>query len=215
MPKFTRNQQIAGIALLIIILFFTGYFIYNKSMVSDSPDLEQNVAKKETNSTLKDDSTDVLSKPKKDLKIYITGLVKAPGVYTMREGDRIEDAIKLAGGTLDGADLSNVNLAEKVKDEEMIKIIKIGENVNQNSNTSGTTTNSSNFENKSNGGKININKATKEELDTLPGIGQVTAQRIIDFREQHGGFQKIEDIMNVSRIGPKLFEQIKDKISVD
>jgi len=107
---------------------------------------------------------------------------------------------------LDDADLSDINLAEKLKDEQMIKVPKIGENDVSNDKFS-----SSNAPN----GNININTATKEELDTLPGIGEVTAQRIIDFREQHGNFQRIEDIMNVSMIGPKLFEQIKDKITVN
>jgi len=129
----------------------------------------------------------------------------------MKEGDRIDDAIKLAGGVIEGADLSNINLAEKVKDEQMIKVTKIGENPgNQSSNTGNSSVNIA-----GNNGKININTASKEQLDSLPGIGAVTAQKIIDFREQHGKFQKIDDIMNVPRIGQKLFEQIKDKITVD
>lgn len=163
---------------------------------------------KSTDSVLNAGNTnEIVSNEKpKEIKVYVTGLVKSPGVYTMKDGDRIDDAIKLAGGALEGADLSNINLAEKVKDEQMIKIPKVGED---NSSTGGIG------DVKKADGKININKATKEELDTLPGIGEVTAQRIIDFREQHGNFQKIEDIMNVSRIGPKLFEQIKDKITVD
>ncbi|MGF7396923.1 helix-hairpin-helix domain-containing protein [Thermoanaerobacterium thermosaccharolyticum] len=205
MFKLTKNQQYGIIILLAVVLFTTGYFIFEKNKNNDS---NIDMSLKRTDSVLNAGNTnEIVSNEKpKEIKVYVTGLVKSPGVYTMKDGDRIDDAIKLAGGALEGADLSNINLAEKVKDEQMIKIPKVGED---NSSTGGIG------DVKKADGKININKATKEELDTLPGIGEVTAQRIIDFREQHGNFQKIEDIMNVSRIGPKLFEQIKDKITVD
>ncbi|MDI3478044.1 MAG: competence protein ComEA [Thermoanaerobacterium sp.] len=205
MFKLTKNQQYGIIILLAVVLFTTGYFIFEKNKNNDS---NIDMSLKSTDSVLNTGNTNELvnnEKPK-EIKVYVTGLVKSPGVYTMKDGDRIDDAIKLAGGALEGADLSNINLAEKVKDEQMIKIPKVGED----SSSTGVI-----GDVKKADGKININKATKEELDTLPGIGEVTAQRIIDFREQHGNFQKIEDIMNVSRIGPKLFEQIKDKITVD
>ncbi|MDI3311876.1 MAG: ComEA family DNA-binding protein [Thermoanaerobacterium sp.] len=205
MFKLTKNQQYGIIVLLIIASLLTGYFIFERSKAQKNDDF---VSIKSGDNTVNTSDTGEITKNEKpkEIKVYVTGLVKSPGVYTMREGDRVDDAIKLAGGPLDGADLSNINLAEKVKDEQMIKVPKVGENDASNDKAS-----SSNVTN----GKININTATKEELDTLPGIGEVTAQRIIDFREQHGNFQKIEDIMNVSRIGPKLFEQIKDKITVD
>jgi competence protein ComEA len=205
MFKLTKNQQYGIIILLAVVLFTTGYFIFEKNKNNDS---NIDMSLKSTDSVLNAGNTnEIVSNEKpKEIKVYVTGLVKSPGVYTMKDGDRIDDAIKLAGGALEGADLSNINLAEKVKDEQMIKIPKVGED-NSSTGEIGDV--------KKADGKININKATKEELDTLPGIGEVTAQRIIDFREQHGNFQKIEDIMNVSRIGPKLFEQIKDKITVD
>ncbi|AGB18754.1 helix-hairpin-helix domain-containing protein [Thermoanaerobacterium thermosaccharolyticum] len=205
MFKLTKNQQYGIIILLVVVLFTTGYFIFEKNKNNDS---NIDISLKSTDSVLNADNTNemVSNEKPKEIKVYVTGLVKSPGVYTMKDGDRVDDAIKLAGGALEGADLSNINLAEKVKDEQMIKVPKIGEN---NNSTGGIG------DVEKADGKININKATKEELDTLPGIGEVTAQRIIDFREQHGNFQKIEDIMNVSRIGPKLFEQIKDKITVD
>ncbi|ORX23467.1 transporter [Thermoanaerobacterium sp. PSU-2] len=205
MFKLTKSQQYGIIVLLIIASLLTGYFIFEKSKAQKNGDIVN--IKSDKNLINNSNTGETIENEKsKEIKVYVTGLVKSPGVYTMREGDRIDDAIKMAGGALDGADLSDINLAEKLKDEQMIKVPKIGENYASNDKSS-----SSNATN----GKININTATKEELDTLPGIGEVTAQRIIDFREQHGNFQRIEDIMNVSRIGPKLFEQIKDKITVD
>jgi competence protein ComEA len=139
-----------------------------------------------------------------EIKVYVTGEVKNPGVYVMKEGERVIDAIEKAGGVLEEADLSNINLAQKVKDEQMIRVPKKGEKADT-SSVSGIDGVK----------KVNINTATKEELQTLPGIGPVTAERIIEFRETKGLFKKIEDIMNVPRIGPKMFEQIKDRITVD
>lgn len=208
MFKLTKNQQYGIITLLAVVLFITGYFIYEKNKNANEYNIDMSL--KNNDFVAKADSTKgegSSGETDKEIKVYVTGLVKSPGVYTMKDGDRIDDAIKLAGGALEGADLSNINLAEKVRDEQMIKIPKVGENSGSTSNGSSNTEGSD--------GKININKASKAELDALPGIGEVTAQRIIDFREQHGNFQKIEDIMNVSRIGPKIFEQIKDKITVD
>ncbi|AEF17582.1 MULTISPECIES: helix-hairpin-helix domain-containing protein [Thermoanaerobacterium] len=205
MFKLTKSQQYGIIVLLIIASLLTGYFVFERSKTQKNDDI---VNIKSDKNLINNSNTGepIENEKSKEIKVYVTGLVKSPGVYTMKEGDRIDDAIKLAGGPLDDADLSDINLAEKLKDEQMIKVPKIGENDVSNDKFS-----SSNAPN----GKININTATKEELDTLPGIGEVTAQRIIDFREQHGNFQRIEDIMNVSRIGPKLFEQIKDKITVN
>ncbi|AIS52119.1 ComE operon protein 1 [Thermoanaerobacter kivui] len=201
MPYFSKKQQYAIVVLLCLILAFSGYVIYknyklkNEFVVNasnDSMPVERPVDSEEN----KEKSLEI--------KVYVTGLVKNPGVYTMEEGERVIDAINKAGGPLEEADLTNINLAQKVKDEQMIIVPKKGET----NNISPTSTIQKNE-------KININTATKEELQTLPGIGPVTAERIIEFRENKGSFKKIEDIMNVPRIGPKLFEQIKDKITVD
>ncbi|SHF13901.1 competence protein ComEA [Thermoanaerobacter uzonensis DSM 18761] len=201
MPYFSKKQQYAIVVILCFILAFSGYIIYknyklkNEFVVNasnESVSMER-IVKNEENK----------EKPL-EIKVYVTGLVKNPGVYTMKEGERIIDAINKAGGPLEEADLTNINLAQKVKDEQMIRVPKKGE-TNNISPTSAIQKNE----------KININTATKEELQTLPGIGPVTAERIIEFRESKGSFKKIEDIMNVPRIGPKMFEQIKDKITVD
>jgi competence protein ComEA len=212
MFNFSKKQQYAVIILICIALCISGYFIVERSKNQQDIKVQTATSKSSVSNNSKGNNETIKNfDSKKELKVYITGLVKSPGVYIMKEGDRIDDAIKLAGGVIEGADLSNINLAEKVKDEQMIKVTKIGENPgNQSSNTGNSSVNIA-----GNNGKININTASKEQLDSLPGIGAITAQKIIDFREQHGKFQKIDDIMNVPRIGQKLFEQIKDKITVD
>mgnify|MGYP000020045226 CR=1 FL=1 len=201
MPYFSKKQQYAIVAILCFILAFSGYVIYKNYKLKN--EFVVNASNESVPVERIVESEEKKEKPL-EIKVYVTGLVKNPGVYTMKEGERIIDAINKAGGPLEEADLTNINLAQKVKDEQMIIVPKKGET----NNISPTSTIQKNE-------KININTATKEELQTLPGIGPVTAERIIEFRENKGSFKKIEDIMNVPRIGPKMFEQIKDKITVD
>jgi competence protein ComEA len=131
------------------------------------------------------------------LTVYISGAVATPGVYTLPEGSRVDDAVKAAGGSLPGAEMSNINLAVQVTDGQQINIPGI---VDSTSHVSV--------------GRVNINTATVDELDNLPGIGPTTAQAIIDYRLQHGPFQIIQDIQNVQGIGPATFTEIQDYINV-
>lgn len=201
MTYFSKRQQYAIVVILCFILAFSGYVIYKNYKLKN--EFVVNASNESVPVERIVESEENKEKPL-EIKVYVTGLVKNPGVYTMKEGERIIDAINKAGGPLEEADLTNINLAQKVKDEQMIRVPKKGE-------TNNISPNSTIQKNE----KININTATKEELQTLPGIGPVTAERIIEFRENKGSFKKIEDIMNVPRIGPKMFEQIKDKITVD
>jgi len=145
--------------------------------------------------------------------VHVAGAVKNPGVYTLEEGQRVKDAIEVAGGPLPEADLLRLNLAQKLQDEDKLYVPKIGETPEQPEQenisygaTVGIVT--------KNDGKININTADETELIKLPGIGPATAQKIIDYRKTNGSFKSIEEIKNVSGIGDKKFEQIKDKIKV-
>ena len=144
--------------------------------------------------------------------IYVTGAIKNPGVVELNSSQRLKDAIELVGGFTEDADIGSINLAEFVKDEQHYVVTKIGETPSPqtvSSNTGTTTPNTAN-----NNALININTATKEELKSLNGIGDALSQRIIDFREQNGAFSDIESIKNVSGIGEKKFEGIKDYITV-
>jgi len=145
-----------------------------------------------------------------EICVYITGAVERPGIVTLKEGSRLADAIELVGGALDDADLSKINLALKVEDEGMYIIPRIGEAIEEPLVQENPST-----EKGSKNGKININKADSALLETLPGIGPSKAARIIEYREANGSFKNIEDIMNVSGIGQKTFENIKDLICVD
>lgn len=147
------------------------------------------------------------------ISVYICGSVKNPGVVRLNEGARLEDAIKLAGGAVENADLTAVNLAYKLVDEDMVYIPRIGEKRTEIPEAAA----SAGAVKKSPGGsgKVNINTAGESELDTLEGIGPATAKAIIRYREQAGGFGSIEEIKKVKGIGDAKYSSIKDKITVD
>lgn len=131
--------------------------------------------------------------------VYVCGAVNREGVYELPSGSRIYEAIEIAGGFREDADTNAVNQAEVLEDEEKLYVPVIGEEVSDVSEDDD---------------KININKASKEELMTLPGVGESRADSIIKYREDVGAFQSIEDIMQVSGIKEGLFEKIKDLITV-
>lgn len=148
--------------------------------------------------------------PPSELVIYVTGAVMNEGVYTLEPGrDRINDAIEAAGGFTVDADRDSINLAAKLQDGQHIRVLQIGESL--------SVSDASGEEGLINGeeGLININTASAELLDTLPGIGPVKGQAIIDYREKNGPFQRTLDIMQVSGIGEKTFEGIADLITVE
>ena len=153
----------------------------------------------------------VLSQPstQSPMNVYVTGAVKNPGVYTLSRESRANDAITAAGGFSEDADESIINLAAKVRDGEKIFVPSI---MDKDDND-----NSGSYEHDltSNQGIININVATQEELEVLPGIGPSRAREIINYREENGDFQQIEEIQNVPGIGAGIFDQLKDFITID
>ena len=146
--------------------------------------------------------------------IHIGGQVKNPGFIWIEDGKRLYDALQYVGGALDEADLDSVNLSKRLMDEEKVYIPKKGEiqvatDIHFN-NTQAATSGIGILAN----GKVNINTAMESELNTLPGIGEVLAKRILDYRSTNGFFKTTEDIRNVTGIGEKRFNDIKDLITV-
>jgi competence protein ComEA len=146
------------------------------------------------------------------LRIYVTGAVAHPDVYLLAPGSIVKDAIEAAGGASQDADLVGINLAQELRDQQQLYVPRQGETAPPPPVTGGEATPSP--EAGAPGGKININTAGVEELDTLPGIGPTFAQRIIEYRENNGPFESIEDIVLVSGIGDATFAKIKDLITI-
>ena len=140
------------------------------------------------------------------ITVDISGEVNNPGVYTIKDDGRLNDLIEMAGGLTDKADINRINRAGYLTDGVKIYIPSL-----EDSSPEGVGIYS---ESSSYSERVNINTANKSELETVPGIGPITADKIIHYRETISRFQTIEDIMNVSGIGEKTFEKIKDYICI-
>jgi competence protein ComEA len=152
------------------------------------------------------------------VKVFVCGAVLQEGVYTLKEGSRIDSALKLAGGFAQDADTDYVNLAETVEDGQKIYFPREGEEVTEAQSKETATTSSSDAtgsQGQENSALVNINAADIEGLKTLPDIGETRAQRILAYRQSNGNFASKEDIKNVSGIGDSIYESIKDYITVD
>jgi len=144
------------------------------------------------------------------LTVHLSGAVLQPGVYSLPPGSRVQDGIQAAGGLSEEADASLLNLAAPLQDGGRVHVPSRSPALPDSPAASSTLPQ----ETSPAGGLININTASLSELESLPGIGPTLAQRIIDYRQSSGPFAAIEDVQNVSGIGPTRFEQIKGLISV-
>lgn len=146
------------------------------------------------------------------ITVDLKGAVRNPAVYQMPSDSRVDDLIKQAGGFLETADPNTVNLAAKLKDEEVIYVATKGE---KNPSLANNETKSQKSSGKSSTAKVNINKADLAEIQTLKGVGAKRAQDIIDYREANGPFKSLEDLGKVAGFGEKSLEKLKDSITFD
>ena len=201
----------------------------NREVESNAGDTDQNrKAEPSAGSTDRTELSDASSEEEKTLVVHICGAVSAPGVYELPAGSRIIDAVEAGGGFLPEADEACCNLAEEIVDGCQIYIMtksescadgqtekKAGIQTSPDSDMQTTDRNvRSNSATALENGLVNLNTADVAALMTLPGIGESRAKAIISYREQHGAFTKIEDIMKISGIKQAAFSKIKDKITV-
>ena len=143
--------------------------------------------------------------------VDVKGAVKKPGVYQLKSSSRVHDALLKAGGMTDEADLKSINQAQKLVDEAVVYVAKVGENVvDVTTNTSAGTATS-----QAKAGLVNLNTATEADFQTISGIGQKRAQDIIAYREANGKFKSVDDLKNVTGIGAKTLEKLKEYVTVD
>ena len=215
--KLDKDYIVIGIIIIAVIIFI----VLNIGKVT-----EFNKEKKENttiNASIEESKNDIEEKENKENKeetkemgtgifVHIDGWIQNPGVYEIKENDRVNTIIEKAGGLKEGASIKSINLAARLSDGDKIYIpnreeekqIETTEVKGNNTGTVKITKNS----------KININKASISELKQITGIGESTANKIIDYRDNVGKFKKIEDIKEVKGIGDSKYESIKDKITI-
>ncbi|MBZ2106504.1 helix-hairpin-helix domain-containing protein [Streptococcus mitis] len=142
------------------------------------------------------------------ITVDVKGAVKSPGIYDLPVGSRVNDAVQKAGGLTDQADSKSLNLAQKVSDEALVYVLTKGEEASQQSGSGATSSTSKEK-------KVNLNKASLEELKQVKGLGGKRAQDIIDHRETNGKFKSVDELKKVSGIGAKTIEKLKDYVTVD
>ena len=143
------------------------------------------------------------------ITVDVKGAVKSPGIYDLPVGSRVNDAVQKAGGLTEQADSKSINLAQKVSDEALVYVPTKGEEAASQQTASGTASSTSKEK------KVNLNKASLEEIKQVKGLGGKRAQDIIDHREANGKFKSVDELKKVSGIGAKTIEKLKDYVTVD
>lgn len=214
MLNLSKKQLIILIAIGGVIIFVIGYYLYTTTSNESYEQLD--IISEEQDNQNKEN---VEKEQEEMIVVHIAGEVKKPGIVKTKEGARIADIIEEAGGLTENANITNINLAYIIEDGQKITIPSKDQKVEakqeeyiQTENEQGIINEEQGIFNKNQ--VLNINKATKEELQTLQGIGESTAEKIITYRKENGNFKQIEDIKNVPGIGDAKYENIKDKISV-
>lgn len=229
--KLDKDYIIIGIIIISVITFM----VLNIGKVKEfeeketTGNIEKNITVSEENKDDKEKEGNEEDKKENissetGIFVHIDGYVNNPGVYQLKENERTNVLIEKAGGLKNGYSIKNINLAAKLSDGDKVYIPSIeeekslGNQNNNNVNTVGKHTNNGNNSNNNvnitKNNKININTANVSELKQITGIGESTANKIIDYRENVGKFKKIEDIKEVKGIGESKFESLKNKITI-
>ncbi|WIG40981.1 helix-hairpin-helix domain-containing protein [Bacillus toyonensis] len=187
-----------GLVVIIVTVLFL--FFWKTNQHTERSVIATDVQAKDVEKKSKPKILD--AKEQKKILIDMKGAVVKEGVYEMKEGDRFKDAVEKAGGFLPEADIKKVNLAQIVQDQMILYV------PNKNEQVQDLATSSKGE------GKVQINAASKEQLEKITGIGSRKAESILKYREEHGPFQKIEDLLNIDGIGVKSLEKIKDQIII-
>ena len=210
MNYLNKKQKI--IVIILITIIGIGIYCYTNAIENTSEEELENVLEIAQDNTTKETE-------EKNIFVHIAGCVQKEGMLELSSNSRIADAIEKAGGLTQEADLSDINLAYLLEDGMKIYIPNQNERQENNEKTENTakTENTPSMQIQDTSTKqdvININTATQEELDTLPGIGPATATKIIEYRKEKGKFKQKEEIKEVSGIGEAKYEKIKEYISI-
>lgn len=199
LKEYLGKSFFFGVIGITFILFFVFQHQKNADSESEMTPVSESESEKEKKSP-EDASAEATT-----IVVDVKGAIEKPGIYEVSSDARVHDVIEMAGGFMKQADQSMVNLAQKVQDEMVIAIPKKGDDTGDADATENTTNTQE---------KINLNKAELAEIETLPGIGPSKAQTIIDYREENGLFQTVDDLLEISGIGEKTLENLEEEIQV-
>ena len=215
---------VSVIAVLMVIFCFFLWMTYGagnsmeaETSYTDVTALSTSSSKQSSQSLSEASSqskTEGSEKDKSKVTVDVKGAVANPGVYTLKASARVTDAIKAAGGMTEDADAKSVNLAASLSDEEVVYVATKDENLSVLGQSGTGQVSDKGGQTSAKDGKINLNTATAEELQTISGIGAKRAEDIIAYRESHGGFQSVDDLKNVSGIGDKTLDKIRESLYV-
>jgi competence protein ComEA len=194
LSTLSRGRAIAGALLLIAALFLAGRYFAGAGTATES------------GPTVAAAAGELRAETRPRLVVHVVGAVRRPGLYRLADGARIADALRRAGGATKRADLSLVNLAAPVSDGTQVVVPRRVPQA-----TGGSAALDSGAAPAA--GPIHLNTATVEQLDELPGVGPITAQKIIDYREQHGAFSSVDDLDAIPGIGPARLEQLRELVA--
>lgn len=205
-----KEKIIIAIIGVVLIISVVVYFL-DKNKEDEYIEVNNEIANITT-----EEQADEEEEEYEEIILHIVGAVKNPGIVKIKEGSRIVDVIEAAGGVLEDADTSKINLAYVVEDGQKIFVPSITDEITEETEyvTSKSGDNIIIDNNEGENIMVNINKGTQTELETLPGIGPAMALRIIEHRKENGNFENIEDIKNVKGIGDAKYENIKNNICV-
>jgi competence protein ComEA len=192
LATISRGRAIAAALLLISALFVAGRYFADAGSARESP------------AAAAASGGELRAAPRPRLVVHVVGAVRRPGLYRLADGSRIADALRRAGGATRRADLSLVNLAAPISDGSQIVVPRRAPPASPGEAPAAEG---------SAAGPVHLNTASVEELDALPGVGPVTAQKIVDYREQRGAFSSVDDLDAIPGIGPARLEQLRELVA--
>lgn len=195
MPEMlvSRSRALAVVAAGLVLLVLAGRFVLGAGVASGAERGAEVVA------------APVAAAPAPPVVVHVVGAVREPGLYRLARGQRVADAVARAGGATGGADLARINLAASVADGQQVVV---PERASPDAAASGGASAGG-----PSSGPVSLSSATLEQLDALPGIGPVTAQKIVDYREQHGAFSSVRELDAIAGIGPARLEQLEGLVA--
>jgi competence protein ComEA len=192
MPQISRGRALAYALALLVALVLAGRFAFGRS--ETRPAATPVVAMRAEPA------------PVKKLLVHVVGAVREPGLYRLDDGSRVDGALQAAGGPKPRANLELINLAAPVADGQQVIVPVRGGDGGAGASAGGLPS--------APAGPVHLNSATLEQLDTLPGIGPVTAQKILDYRNEHGAFSSVDELDSVPGIGPARLAELKKLVDL-